>query len=110
MLEAIIGGEQDATQLADLAKGRLRSKHADLVRALESTVRDHHRFLLAQHLAQIDFLEEQIATFDSDDRGTDQTSCHGRSATARRASAGDMRIHTDVGGPSCCSSNLGRLG
>ena len=66
MLDAIIGGEQDATQLADLAKGRLRSKQAELVRALESTVRDHHRFLLAQHLAQIDFLEEQIATFDAE--------------------------------------------
>jgi len=66
MLEAIIGGEQDATQLADLAKGRLRSKHADLVRALEGTVRDHHRFMLAQHLAQIDFLEEQIAAFDAE--------------------------------------------
>jgi len=66
MLEAIIGGEQDATQLANLAKGRLRSKQADLVRALSGTVRDHHRFLLAQHLASIDFLEEQIAAFDAE--------------------------------------------
>jgi transposase len=66
MLEAIIGGEHDATQLANLAKGRLRSKHADLVRALEGTVREHHRFMLAQHLAQIDFLEEQIAAFDAE--------------------------------------------
>jgi transposase len=66
MLEAIIGGEQDATQLANLAKGRLRSKHTDLVRALSGTVRDHHRFLLAQHLASIDFLEEQIAAFDAE--------------------------------------------
>jgi transposase len=66
MMEAIIGGEQDATQLADLAKGRLRSKHTDLVRALEGTVRDHHRFMLAQHLASIDFLEEQIAAFDAE--------------------------------------------
>jgi transposase len=66
MLEAIIGGEQDATQLADLAKGRLRSKQADLVRAVEGTVRDRHRFMLAQHLAQIDFLEEQIAAFDTE--------------------------------------------
>src|SRR5439155_14431049 len=43
-----------------------RSTHTDLVRALESTVRDQHRFLLAQQLAPIDFLEEQIATFDTD--------------------------------------------
>ena len=66
MLEASIGGEHDATHLANLAKGRLRSKQADLVRALEGTVRDHQRFMLAQHLAQIDFLEEQIAAFDAE--------------------------------------------
>jgi hypothetical protein len=27
-------------------------------------VRDHHRFLIAQHLTHRDFLEEQIAVFD----------------------------------------------
>ena len=51
MLEAIIAGQADASLLADLAKERLRSKQATLVRALEGTVRDHHRFMLAQHLA-----------------------------------------------------------
>jgi transposase len=66
MLEAIVGGEQNAIELAGLAKGRLRKKHADLVLALEGTVRDHHRFMLAQHLAQIDFLDEQIAALDAE--------------------------------------------
>lgn len=65
MLAAIIGGETDQEMLADLAKGRLRAKQADLERALDGHVRDHHRFMLAQHLAHIDFLEEQIAQFDA---------------------------------------------
>lgn len=66
MLEAIVQGEQNVLALADLAKGRLRAKHTDLVLALEGTVRDHHRFMLAQHLAQIDFLDEQIAALDTE--------------------------------------------
>src|SRR5918998_1740192 len=64
MLAAIIGGETDQGVLADLAQGRLRAKHADLLRALDGHVRDHHRFMLAQHLTHIDFLEAQIADFD----------------------------------------------
>jgi len=66
MLEAIVGGEANALVLASLAKGRLRAKHADLVLALEGAVRDHHRFMLAQHLAQIDFLDEQIEALDAE--------------------------------------------
>jgi hypothetical protein len=42
----------------------MRSKRAELERALEGRVRDHHRFLLAKHLIHIDFLDEQIADFD----------------------------------------------
>jgi transposase len=66
MLEAIVQGEANALVLASLAKGRLRAKHADLVLALEGTVREHHRFLLAQHLSQIDFLDEQIEALDAE--------------------------------------------
>jgi transposase len=63
MLAAIVGGEEDATLLAELAKGRMRSKRAVLEQALTGRVRDHHRFLLAQHLTHLDFLDEQIALF-----------------------------------------------
>jgi transposase len=65
MLEAIIDGATDQALLAELAKGRLRAKQAELERALDSRVRAHHRFMLAQHLMHIDFLEEQIASFDT---------------------------------------------
>lgn len=64
MLEAILGGRTQPEALADLAKGRLRNKRAELERALNGVVREHHRFLLAQHLTQIDFLDEQIALYD----------------------------------------------
>jgi transposase len=65
MLAAIVAGEANEQVLAELARGRLRSKQADLERALEGHMRPHQRFMLAQHLIHIDFLEEQIATFDA---------------------------------------------
>ncbi len=61
MLAAIVEGEVDQGVLADLAKGRLRTKQVELEQALVGYVRDHHRFLLARHLIHIDFLEEEIA-------------------------------------------------
>lgn len=63
MLEAIIGGEADPVVLAELAKGRLRNKREALEQALTARVRDHHRFLLAQHLTHLDFLDEQVGAF-----------------------------------------------
>ena len=64
ILEAIIENKVAPTTLAELAKGRLRNKRSALEEALQGTVRDHHRFMLAQHLAQIDFLDEQVECFD----------------------------------------------
>lgn len=60
MLEAMIAGEGEPTVLAELAKGRLRNKREALLAALTGRVQAHHRFLLAQHLEHLDFLEEQI--------------------------------------------------
>jgi hypothetical protein len=65
MLEASIDGAADAALLAELAQGRLRVKQAELARALDSRVRAPQRFMLAQHLMHIDFLEEQSASFDA---------------------------------------------
>lgn len=62
MLEALVEGQSQPEVMADLAKGRLRNKMADLEKALTGVVRPHHRFLLAQQLAHIDFLDEQIET------------------------------------------------
>ena len=62
MLEAIVAGTTDAATMAELAKGRLRNKLPLLQQALTGVVDDHHRFLIAQHLIHIDFLDEQIET------------------------------------------------
>jgi transposase len=60
MVEALIAGRADPATMAELARGRLRSKIPVLEQALRGVVRDHHRLLLATQLAHIEFLEEQI--------------------------------------------------
>lgn len=65
MLDAIVAGQSDPEVLAELAVGRLRAKREALEKALTGRVRQHHCFLIAQHLEQIDFLDEQIAAFDT---------------------------------------------
>jgi transposase len=60
ILEALIAGRADPATMAELAKGRLRSKIPVLAQALTGLTRDHHRRLLAIQLAHIDFLDEQI--------------------------------------------------
>ncbi|MHC4074321.1 MAG: IS110 family RNA-guided transposase [Planctomycetota bacterium] len=60
MMAALMEGETDAALMAELAKGRMRNKIPELEKALTGVVRPHHRFMLAQHLAHIDFLDEQL--------------------------------------------------
>ncbi len=63
MLDAMLEGQNDAEVLAELARGRLRAKLADLRLALDGRVQPHHRVLLTRILAHIDFLEESLAFF-----------------------------------------------
>ncbi len=62
MLEALISGTHDPELLADLAKGVLRKKIPALREALQGHFSGHHALLISQMLAQIDFLDETIAT------------------------------------------------
>ncbi len=66
MLEAIIAGQDDPAVLADLAKARLRTKIAELERALQGRVRDSHRLLLRLHLEHIDDLDAKLACLDAE--------------------------------------------
>src|SRR6058998_2859656 len=50
MLEALIHGEQDSQQLAEMSRGLLRNKIPELRQALEGRVTAHHRFLLRELL------------------------------------------------------------
>lgn len=66
MLNAILGGEQDAAVLAELARGRLRAKLPELRRALDGRVKPYHLTLITRILAHIDFLEESLAQVQED--------------------------------------------
>jgi transposase len=61
MLRAMIAGKDDPAALADMAKGRMRPKMAQLERALTGQVRESHRKLLRMHLEHIDELNAKIA-------------------------------------------------
>ena len=52
---------RDPEQMADMSKGRLRRKKAELAVALEGRFPPHHARLLARILAHVDFLDESIA-------------------------------------------------
>jgi transposase len=61
ILAALVAGETDGAALAQLAQGRLREKLPQLERALVGRVGPHQRFLVAEQLAHIDFLEAAMA-------------------------------------------------
>jgi transposase len=60
MLEALVSGSTDPQVLSELAKGRLRRKLPELKKALEGRFRPHHRFMVAEILTHLDFLDEAI--------------------------------------------------
>lgn len=60
MLRALIAGNTDPEILADLAKGRMREKREQLIQALTGRLKPHHRFLIAEHLSQIEYLDEAV--------------------------------------------------
>lgn len=60
MLTALLAGEDDPAVLANLARGRMRSKRDLLVQALQGHLKPHHSFLLSEQLADIDTVEEAI--------------------------------------------------
>ena len=66
MLTALVGGTTDPALLADLARGRLREKLPQLERALSGHFGAHQRFLVAQQLAHLDYLDEAIARLDAE--------------------------------------------
>ncbi len=60
MLTALLAGEVDPAVLAELARGRMRSKRDLLSQALQGHIKPHHCFLLSEQLADIDTLDEAI--------------------------------------------------
>jgi transposase len=60
ILAALVTGRAAPATMAELAKGRMRTKLPRLEQALTGLMRDHHRRLLTLQLAHIDFVDEQI--------------------------------------------------
>jgi transposase len=64
MIRALIGGQDDPNQLAELARGRLREKLPALREALRGHLSDHHRFMLGKLMDHLAYLDRQIGQFD----------------------------------------------
>jgi transposase len=60
ILAALIAGETDPVVLAELARGRMRSKREVLAQAVVGRFTPHHAFLITEHLSQLDYLEEAV--------------------------------------------------
>jgi transposase len=69
ILAALVAGHTEPQVLAELAKGRLRSKRDQLAQALAGRVKPHHRLVLTELLCQIDSLDETIARVDAQIQG-----------------------------------------
>ena len=65
ILRALMKEEKDPEVLAELSKGTLRKKIPQLRRALEGQITAHHRSLLTGHWDRMEFLEQQIADFET---------------------------------------------
>lgn len=66
MIEAMIAGEEDPEALSALAKGRLKSKKEELMRALNGLMGPHQKLLLKTQLRHIDFLDQEIKRLDEE--------------------------------------------
>jgi transposase len=64
MIEQLVAGRGQADELAELARGRLRSKKASLAAALQGRVTEHHRFMLRTLWEHLVYLEGAIASLD----------------------------------------------
>jgi len=57
MLRAMAKGESDPLRLADLARGKLKEKRPELIRALTGRLTSSQRFVIGELLAQLEQLE-----------------------------------------------------
>jgi transposase len=66
MLTAMASGTTDAEVLAELARGRMRPKLAQLRLALQGRFGGHHALMVAEILAKLDYLEEVIGRLSAE--------------------------------------------
>src|SRR3712207_9342695 len=66
MLDALVSGTTDPQVLAELARGRLRSKLPALRDALEGCFSSHHALMVGKILAHVDYLDESIGDLSAE--------------------------------------------
>lgn len=66
MIKAIIDGENNPEQLANLALGVLKKKKNSLEHSLKGLIRRHQRVMLETQMNHIEFLEKQIRELDDE--------------------------------------------
>ncbi len=99
MIEALIAGERDPRRLAELARGRMKTKRSELIAALDGRFDDHHGELARLLLGQIDSLtaqigalttriEQLIAAMDESDNDSDDRDGSGTAGPAAASPAG----------------------
>ena len=65
MLKALIENKAAPTEMAELARGKLRRKREPLALALEGRMTEHHRYVLAFHLRRLAAIEEDLRALDA---------------------------------------------
>src|SRR5689334_19468273 len=65
ILAQLLAGEEDAEKLAELSRGRLRSKLPAMQLALEGRMTEHHRWMLRVLHEQLVFVEAQITKLEA---------------------------------------------
>lgn len=65
MLTAMVAGQRDPAVLADLAKGKMRSKIPDLTEALIGRFDEHHALLVSQMLSRLELVEQALVDLDA---------------------------------------------
>jgi transposase len=100
----LIAGQRDPKALAELARGRMRVKHAALVQALDGRFDEHHAELARILLDQVNGLDRQIQRLT--------TTIDELIAAMPAAHSGDHRAPTDTSGrpqPTTTLSTIARL-
>jgi transposase len=94
MLDALLSATTDPEVLAELARGRLRSKLPALRDALEGCFSSHHALMVGKILAHVDYLDESIADLSAEiERVIALSQVRSNSSTPSRAStAGWLRL------------------
>lgn len=64
VLKALVSGESNAKKLQKLTDTGLKARPAEILRALEGSVRDHQRLLLSVELKSLESIDEVISTLD----------------------------------------------